>query len=589
MGFRSGSSLNSGKEETRYTNSRNFYPLFGCEHLNVFLTGESPRNPIFGRHMLRSMEVEYLPYKKTGYFTNLITDYLDEIKSLHPYYNRFPSKAAFKDQIEEKKAQFPDHNRQVMVEALRRQYQDFEISEATSDHIDSLEASTTFTVVTGHQLNLFTGPLYFLYKIISTINLCKQLDQAYPKYKFVPIYWMATEDHDFEEINYFNFKGQKISWNREVSGAVGRLNTEGLEEVFKVFQLAVGSSRKAAKILELFEEAYLKHQNLADATRYLANALFGEYGLVIVDGDDRRLKELMVPYVARDLKEGVSYNEVMETIQAWEDLPNRYTVQVNPREVNYFYLKEGLRERIVLDGEGFAVNNTDLKFSKEEMFAELDEHPDRFSPNVITRPLYQEVVLPNLCYIGGGGEIAYWLELKEAFEKHHVPFPILLLRNSVLIGTPKQIKRLSKLNLSTEDIFLKQNTLINKKIREISNINIDLSPQKEHLRQQFEDLFNIAELTDPSFMGAVKAQQAKQIKGLENLEKRLLKAQKRKLKDQVIRMTDLQNELFPNQSLQERVLNFSELYLEYGEELIPMLMESLKPLELQFTLLNTGD
>ena len=539
--------------------------------------------------MLRSMEVEYLPYKKTGYFTNLITDYLDEIKTLHPYYNRFPSIDAFKDQIAEKKAQYPDQNRQVMVEALRRQYQDFEISEATSDHIDSLEASTAFTVVTGHQLNLFTGPLYFLYKIISTINLCKELGTAYPKNQFVPVYWMATEDHDFEEINYFNFKGQKISWNREVSGAVGRLNTQGLEEVYKVFQSAVGSSQKATDIVALFEKAYLKHKNLADATRYLANELFGEYGLVIIDGDDSSLKQLMVPYVARDMEEGTSFKAVMETIESWKRLPAKYVVQVNPREINYFYLTDNLRERILIDGDGFAVNNTDLKFSKDQLLEELKAHPERFSPNVITRPLYQEVVLPNLCYIGGGGEIAYWLELKNAFENHNVPFPVLLLRNSALVATDKQVKKLAKLNLSPEDIFLKQNSLINKKIREISNINIDMSPQKEHLRRQFEDLFNIAELTDRSFLGAVEAQQAKQIRGLENLEKRLLKAQKRKLKDQVIRMTDLQNELFPNQSLQERVLNFSELYLAYGNELIPMLMESLKPLILQFTVLNTGE
>ena len=158
-----------------------------------------------------------------------------------------------------------------------------------------------------------------------------------------------------------------------------------------------------------------------------------------------------------------------------------------------------------------------------------------------------------------------------------------------MIVTEKQTKKLEKLKLGLEDIFLEQNNLINKKIREISNINIDLSPQKEHLKKQFEDLLNIAELTDRSFLGAVKAQQAKQIKGLENLERRLLKAQKRKLKDHVVRMTELQNDLFPNQSLQERVLNFSELYLDYGVKLIPMLQNTLRPLDLRFTVLNTGE
>ena len=222
------------------------------------------------------------------------------------------------------------------------------------------------------------------------------------------------------------------------------------------------------------------------------------------------------------------------------------------------------------------------------MLEELEEHPERFSPNVIARPVYQEVILPNLCYIGGGGELAYWLELKTTFEALNVPFPIVLPRNSALVVTEKQQKKLEKMNLSMADLFLGQSSFINKKIREISNIEIDFSPQKEKLQEQFKALYELAEQTDKSFLGAVKAQEVKQTKGLHNLEKRLLKAQKRKLKDHVLRMTDIQNELFPAKSLQERKLNFSELYLEYGEALIPTLFQVLKPLKIDFTIINHG-
>ena len=163
----------------------------------------------------------------------------------------------------------------------------------------------------------------------------------------------------------------------------------------------------------------------------------------------------------------------------------------------------------------------------------MDEHPERFSPNVIMRPLYQEVILPNLCYIGGGGELAYWLRLKSFFDSQKVVFPLLLLRNSVLLITQKQAKKLKKLNVTYQDIFLKRDRFINKKVREISNINIDFTPQREHLIKQFENLYLLAEQTDKSFLGAVKAQEVKQLKGLDNLEKRLLTAQKRKLADEV--------------------------------------------------------
>jgi len=283
---------------------------------------------------------------------------------------------------------------------------------------------------------------------------------------------------------------------------------------------------------------------------------------------------------------GRSFKTVSKTNEKINDLPNDYKIQVNPREINLFYLNKNVRERIVLENETFSVLNTDISWSKDDILIELEEHPEHFSPNVIMRPLYQEVILPNLCYIGGGGELAYWFQLKDFFNDVNVPFPILLLRNSVLIQTNNQEKKLRNLNVSKEDIFLKRNAFINKKVREISNIEIDFSSQKEHLTKQFKDLYELAERTDVTFLGAVKAQEVKQLNGIDNLEKRLLKAQKRKLKDQVLRMTDLQNELFPNQSLQERNTNFSEFYLEYGERLIPELIQNLNPLSAEFLILT---
>ncbi len=535
--------------------------------------------------MIRSMEVECIPYRKTGYFTSLINDYLDESEPLRSFYHRFPRIDSFGPQIEEKKTNYPEAHRQVLHRVLNSQYKGFQTSPSTEENIQELKNTSTFTIVTGHQLNLFTGPLYFLFKIISTINLCAELQVAYPAYKFVPVYWMASEDHDFDEINYFNFRGQKLHWNKNASGAVGRLDTGGLEEVFQAFKGVLGKNIRADEILGLFDRAYLQHKNLADATRQLANELFGDYGLVIIDGDDAHLKELLVPYVKKDLFENTSYKSVNSTLEEWENSEGSYHIQVNPREINYFYLKDDLRERIIQTEAGFGVINTDIRFSKKEILQEIEQHPERFSPNVISRPLYQEIILPNLCYIGGGGEIAYWLELKSSFDDCQVTFPILLLRNSGLMITEKQYGKLQRLQLSLEDIFLKQSSFINKKIREISNIDIDFSSQQEHLRKQFEDLYRIAEQTDKSFLGAVKAQEVKQLKGLKHLEKRLLKAQKRKLKDQVVRMTDLQNDLFPNQSLQERALNFSELYLEYGTDLIPMLVQALRPLKLEFAVI----
>ncbi|CAM4290711.1 bacillithiol biosynthesis cysteine-adding enzyme BshC [Gillisia hiemivivida] len=537
------------------------------------------------------MPADCLSYRETNYYSSLISDYLDQKEELKGFYHRFPSIENFEAQIKDKKELFSADKRELLVRVLEQQYSEIEKGEEVSANIKALSNENTFTVTTGHQLNLFTGPLYFLYKIVSTINLASALKKEYPKNDFVPVYWMATEDHDFEEINYFILNGKKFKWNSQQKqageDAVGDLNTEGLEEVFNLFSAEIGGGKNAEDLKDLFKSAYLEHSNLTDATRYLAHQLFKEYGLVILDAQNKELKAEFIPYVEKELFEKVSHTTTISVAEKLEQLD--YGIQVNPREINLFYLNDGLRERIIEKEGSFYVNGTEISWSKDEMQKEIQDFPERFSPNVMLRPLYQEVILPNLCYIGGGGELAYWFELKEMFEELKVPFPILLLRNSALIETSKQNKKRGKLDISQSELFLKQHELINRKVRKISNIDIDFSPQKEHLVKQFQQLYELAEKTDPTFLGAVKAQEVKQLKGLEHLENRLLLAQKRKLKDEVSRIAALQNELFPNKRLQERQTNFSEMYLEFGQVLIPTLIENLDPLKLKFKILTFGE
>ncbi|MFD0963050.1 bacillithiol biosynthesis cysteine-adding enzyme BshC [Pseudofulvibacter geojedonensis] len=521
-----------------------------------------------------------IPYQQTGYFSSFICDYLNQTSAVKPFYNRYPSLENFKDQIEEKRLSFRSETRNLITQVLQNQYTELNASLLTQKNIELLQEENTFTITTGHQLNLFTGPLYFLYKIISTINLCEELSKIYPEQNFVPIYWMATEDHDFEEINYFNFKGKKVKWDKAFGGAVGELTTEGLDRVFKTFSNQLGPGKNAAKLKSLFSEAYLKHNNLAEATLYLANELFGEYGLVIVDANNKQLKQEFAPFVEIELLEQRTYEQVSKTNDKLSKL------QVNPREINLFYLQDGIRERIIQEKDLYTVNNTNVSFTKKEILKHLHEVPERFSPNVLLRPLYQEVILPNLCYIGGGGELAYWLQLKSTFQAFQVPFPMLLLRNSALVIKEQQSNTLNRLELSVEELFCKQEELLAKKTKDSSNLKIDFSSQKEFLQEQFKELYSIAEQTDKSFIGAVAAQEKKQLNGLANLEKRLLRAEKRNHSDYLSRVVEIQNELFPKQSLQERQLNFSELYLEYGEDLISILKEELKPLDFRFKVLS---
>jgi len=530
------------------------------------------------------MPIQNIPFHQTGYFSKLMCDYLAKDASTIPFYHRFPALDQFKLQLEEKQQSFPKEHRTVLVKELQSQYADLSVSEATQNNIAALSSENTFTVTTGHQLNLFTGPLYFLYKIFSVINLAEQLNTEYPNQHFVPVYWMASEDHDFDEINYFNFGGKKLAWDRPSGGAVGELSNDGLDEVLKVVSAAFGNSKNGLHLSSLFSEAYLKHQNLAEATRYLGNELFKEYGLVIIDANRVSLKKAFIPYAEWELTENRSFKSVTQTTERL--VAAGYGEQVHPREINLFYLTEGIRERIIEKDGLFYINETDISFTSEEIKAELLTYPERFSPNALLRPLYQEVILPNLCYTGGGGELAYWFQLKDYFESVEVPFPILLLRNSALLVATKYSVKLKNLNIDVATLFQKQHELATNYTKELSKINIDFSEQKEHLTQQFVALYELAKKTDASFVGAVAAQEKKQLNGLAHLEKRLLKAQKRKLVDQLERLTAIQDELFPGKSLQERNTNFSEFYLEYGDTLFSELKENLDPLLHEFTILE---
>ncbi len=533
------------------------------------------------------MPITTIPYPETGYFSKLVCDYLAEKPELQSFYHRFPKIDNFEKQFKEKSLSVQAPSRTTLVNALTKQYQGINVSNATQKNIDSLAQENTFTITTGHQLNLFTGPLYFLYKIFSVINLAEELNKKHSKHHFVPVYWMATEDHDFDEINYFNLFGAKVAWERDSGGAVGELTTEGLEALLIVLKTTIGESANAQKLSALFSEAYIKHSNLADATRYLANELFAEYGLVIIDGNDKELKKQFQPFAEMELTENRSFTEIEATTKNLEKIG--YKKQVHPREINLFYIIKGIRERIVEENGSFKINNTELVFSKAELLKELQDFPERFSPNALLRPLYQEVVLPNLCYVGGGGELAYWFQLKDYFKSVEVTFPILLLRNSVLLVPQKLSKKLEKLNESIDALFLSTYDLEKKHTHQLSDVTIDFTPQREHLQQQFKDLYAIAKKTDASFIGAVGAQEKKQTNGLDNLEKRLLKAEKRKLADQLSRLTAIQEYLFPKESLQERTVNFSEMYLEFGEELFQKLKDNLKPLVNEFTIIELQD
>ncbi|MGA0431008.1 MAG: bacillithiol biosynthesis cysteine-adding enzyme BshC [Flavobacteriaceae bacterium] len=533
------------------------------------------------------MKILGIPFAETNYTSPLISDYLNQHSGLKPFYRALPDSKTLQEQAINKTKDFAPKHRNTLVTVLQQQYKDLKPNPAVLENIALLEEPQTVTVTTGHQLNLMTGPLYFIYKIISTIKLAQQLNAQWASIKVVPIYWMATEDHDFEEINHFDFKGEKLTWSKPTSGPVGLLDLDGLAPLLKTLESTLGISKNADEIRALIAESYGKANTLTAATRLLVDRLFGSYGLVCLDADNHELKTLFIPQMEEELHAQTSFNCVSDQILNIQKQYNAsYKPQVNPRAINLFYLHKKGRLRIEKNPSGFSLADHPIHFEDTALLDLLHKHPERFSPNVLMRPLYQEVILPNICYIGGGGELAYWLQLSSYFESQKVAFPLLLLRNSALLLTDKQLKKSEALDLKIADLFQKQKILVEQKVREISQIDLDLAFLKTALEHQFAQLEQLAQQTDASFLGSVAAQRVKQLKGIDRLEKRLLKAQKRKLADHTQRIVDLQQQLFPQGQLQERVANFFSFYLDYGVSLIPMLLAAFEPLGITFDVIR---
>ncbi|MDR2281926.1 MAG: bacillithiol biosynthesis cysteine-adding enzyme BshC [Sphingobacterium sp.] len=528
------------------------------------------------------MKATYIDYKDTNSFSKTLLGYLAGDEGLDSFYGNKPNMEGFEAQIK-LKSSFA--HRKVLVEALLQQYEGLlEGAGEVKQNIDLLAKDSTFTVTTGHQLNIFTGPLYFIFKIASAIRLAKDLKERFPEKDFVPVYWMATEDHDFEEINNTRVYGKKIIWDVPKVSGTGRMDTSSMADVVKEYCGMLGLSDNSARLVQIVEEAYLRGRNLADATRVLVHELFKAYGLVILDADCVALKRLYAPIIAEDILQEKSYGAISKTSSLLES--NGYTAQVYARPCNFFYLTDEFRERIEKTASGdFEVLHQGLYFTPKQLEEEVEVHPERFSPNVVMRPLYQEVVLPNLAYIGGGAEIVYWLQLKANFDQYGVPFPILVPRNSALITEDNVVGKIYRLNLTFKSVFKSTTALQNEYVRRHTTHRLHLKDEWMELNAIFGKIKLRAHKIDPSLGPSTDAVKARLKKAINNLEKKLLKADKRNHQDALLQIERVKEKLFPGGGLQERTENFAVLYVKYGDDLIADLINHFDPLAFKFTIL----
>lgn len=517
----------------------------------------------------QSVRTESISLEETDCFSSFFLDYINRKDELKPFYSSHPEIEEIGHSIKDRS--FPNDKRSKLVNVLKEQYAQLDASSMVHKNIELLKKPNTFTITTGHQLNIFTGPLYFIYKIVSVINTCKTLKQAYPKFDFVPVYWMASEDHDFDEINHFFFEGKKYEWQTDQSGAVGHFDPSGLKEILASLPKGLG----------FFHEAY-QQKTLAEATRSYVNHLFGSEGLVVVDADHPQLKASFAEVIEDDLMQHQAEKLVLQTTEKLQKLG--YKTQVNPRSVNFFFMEDGVRERIEKTTDGFKVVDTSIAFSVDQAKEMIAHSPEKFSPNVILRPLFQETVLPNLAYIGGPSEVVYWLQLKSLFEFYRTPFPMIMPRNFAMVIPGDAAKKWAKTGLSTKALFLSSEEAFTQWTKQNTSIDLSYERQLHDYGALMESLKEKAGKVDVTLIQHLDALKAITEKRLKKAEKKLLRAEKRNHEARRNQIESIKELLFPGGSPQERKVNFLNFYLKHPE-FIHDLLQAFDPFDFRMNII----
>jgi len=526
-----------------------------------------------------------IAYKDSGYFTPIVVDYLLHNEKLQPFFQHPQNWNGLAEAITSRK-QSPV-NRALLVEVLTQQYASLTLTPRLSENLALLKQENTFTVTTAHQPNIFTGPLYFIYKCMHAIRLAESLHQQFPDNHFVPVYYMGSEDADLEEIGQLTVGGMKRVWNTPQKGAVGRMKVDqALLDIITEMEGQTGVLPFSKELSDLWRSCFIKGNTISQAMLTMVHQLMGDRGLVVLIPDNAQLKSVFTPIVLQELFTQFSHSLVEATNQ---QLAQQYKVQAAGRNINLFYLIDNKRERIEMQGDQWVVPALQLSFSKQELEQECKLYPERFSANVILRGLFQEMILPNIAFIGGGGELAYWLELKHIFTEVSVPFPVLLLRNSFVLVNKTQAEKWVATGFPIPALFKKPENLIQQLAKDNAGDTLQLTTEIERLTQLYQQIHNQATNVDKSLSDHVNALKNSTIEKLQVLEKKMLRAEKRKYAESEYRIQQIRSHIFPNNQLQERVENMALWYATFGKEWLEVIYQHSQPVATDFRIIILGE
>ena len=511
-----------------------------------------------------------LPFSKTDFSNQLVLDYLSGKESLQNLHNGLPTNEAVLASITRKK--FDPKQREILVSVLNNQYKGIHISELVQSNINTLASPNCFTITTGQQLGLLGGPLYTLYKILHLISCVQSLNNNLKDQHFVPVFWLQSEDHDIKEIDQHFLFNQKYVSDANQAGIAGDLLMELWKPIIEQFDAKLTNELNWQSIKSIYNKA-LAANNWSLGFRIMLNEIFGSYGLVVLEPRAMQLKSEFKQFIIHELEGNGIYNYVNHTNT--EIIKLGYTPQAYVRPINLFMFKDGLRLRIEYKDQKYFLLDSDYSYSKAEILKLANEQPELFSPNVLLRPLYQELILPNLIYIGGGAEVAYWLQLKNTFEQNGIAYPFILMRNSVMIINSKQSSKMQKFHIDHTQLFDTSTNWSNHYLGRSGETTFSLTDEKRAIEKMYNGIIDKVKLITTGLNPTIEAERNKTIQSLTSIEEKFSREIKKKSENEISQINNLKESLFPNGTWPERIDGLADFWIKNGPDMIHRIINDM--------------
>ena len=529
----------------------------------------------------------YINFSDIPGHQNLFLDYLYEFENVSDFYpydfrNRDNYLKIFKNILEKRSYLSAD-----ISQIISNQYSNINKSETTEGNIKKLSDKKTLAIVTGQQLGILGGPLYTFYKIITAIKLSRFLSERYNDYNFVPVFWLEGDDHDFNEVRAIKIIDEgnsllSIGYKEEIEEddakqSVGHIKFDSsIQDFFDSLNNNLKETEFKNPLLNELKDFYSEGKSFKEAFKDLIFKYFDEYGLIIFDPQEIEVKRLLKPIFKKEITDFRLHTEKLVHLSA--TLEELYHAQVKVKPVNLFLNYDGGRHSVEPVDNEFRLRRKRKSFTYDQLLELLENEPDKFSPNVLLRPICQDFLLPTAFYIGGPSEISYFAQIKPLYEFYDIVQPIIYPRSSATILESTIENILEKHSVQINDLFIDVENVKKKIINSVAESSIDA--MFDGLTNQVETAFDqlkekLIDL-DKTIADSSNRYRDKIFGSINELKSKAEKAQQKKYEVTLRQIDRAAINLFPNSNLQERELNFVYYANKYGEEFIKKIFDELQ-------------